>query len=464
MSEALASSSSELLAVFGRRRVGKTFLIRSVFQKQLIFELSGVHDANASEQLLNFSKALADALGSGLIPAAPKNWTEAFWQLREFATPILKKRKAVIFLDEFPWLSSHKSGFLSAFEYFWSQWASQQPNLIVTICGSAATWMIKKVINSKGGLHNRLTRKIRLLPFTLHETEQYLKSNNIHIDRCQVLTIFMAMGGVPHYLKELRKGESATQVIDRLCFTKDGLLSTEFANLYRSLFENADRHISIVKALADKPSGLTRNEIIQTCNLQSGGSTSLLLEELVESGFITPHLPFQKNANQSIYKLSDEYSVFYLKFIEHSRATGAGTWLKKSSTSSWRSWSSYVFEGICMKHTDNIKQALGISGVFTETSAWRHSPKDGNGAQIDLLLDRQDNVISICEIKFSNAEFAIDKTYATELKNKLDTFRRESKTKKALFLAMVTTYGTKDNMYSIGLVQNEVTMDDLFGP
>lgn len=464
LSEMLVSPSSELLAVFGRRRVGKTFLIRSVFQKQLIFELSGVHDANAAEQLLNFSKAIAAALGSQLPLAVPKNWTEAFWQLREFASPIIKKRKAVIFFDEFPWLSSHKSGFLSAFEYFWNQWASQQPNLIVAICGSAASWMIKKVVNSKGGLHNRLTRKIRLLPFTLYETEQYLKSNNIHIDRYQILTIFMAMGGVPHYLKELKKGESATQAIDRLFFTKDGLLSTEFANLYRSLFENADRHISVVKALADKPSGLTRNEIIDTCNLQSGGTTSLLLEELVESGFITPMLPFQKNANKSIYKLSDEYSLFYLKFIEHSRATGAGTWLKKSSGSSWRSWSGYAFEGICLKHTDHIKQALGISGVFTETSAWRHAPRTGNGAQIDLLLDRQDNIISICEMKFSNTEFIIDKAYATELQQKLDVFRRESKTKKTLFLSMVTTYGVKNNVYAIGLVQNQVTMDDLFLP
>ncbi|WP_316837416.1 AAA family ATPase [Pedobacter nutrimenti] len=464
LSETLVSPSSELLAVFGRRRVGKTFLIRSVFQKQLIFELSGVHDANAAEQLLNFSKAIAAASGAQIPPAVPKNWTEAFWQLREFASPIIKKRKAVIFFDEFPWLSSHKSGFLSAFEYFWNQWGSQQPNLIVAICGSAASWMIKKVVNSKGGLHNRLTQKIRLLPFTLHETEQYLKSNNIHIDRYQMLTIFMAMGGVPHYLKELKKGESATQAIDRLCFTKDGLLSTEFSNLYRSLFENADRHISVIKALADKPSGLTRNEIIATCNLQSGGTTSLLLEELVESGFIMPYLPFQKNANQSIYKLSDEYSLFYLKFIEHSRATGAGTWIKKSSASSWRSWSGYAFEGICLKHTDNIKQALGISGVFTENSAWRHAPRTGNGAQIDLLLDRQDNIISICEMKFSNSEFVIDKTYAAELQQKLDVFRRESKTKKTLFLSMITTYGVKNNVYSIGLVQNQVTMDDLFLP
>jgi len=462
LEEVLESPSSELLAIFGRRRVGKTFLIRSFFKKQLIFELSGVHNANATEQLLNFSRAMAEALGSRLAPATPKNWTEAFWQLKEFATPILKKRKAVIFIDEFPWLSSHKSGFLSAFEYFWNQWASQQPNLIVAICGSAATWMIKKVVNSKGGLHNRLTRKIRLLPFTLHETELYLKKNNIYLDRYQILNVFMVMGGVPHYLKELKKGESAIQAIDRLCFTKDGLLSTEFVNLYRSLFEAADRHIAVVKALADKPSGLTRNEIIAACNLKSGGTTSILLEELVESGFITPYLPLHKNANKSIYKLSDEYSLFYLKFIEHSRSTGAGTWLKKSSTSSWKSWSGYAFEGICMKHLSNIKQALGIAGVFTETSAWRDAPKTGNGTQIDLLLDRQDNVISVCEMKFSNTEFAIDKTYAAELQYKLDAFRRESKTKKTLFLAMVTTHGIKSNMYATGLVQNEVTMDDLF--
>lgn len=464
LSEALESTSAELIAVYGRRRVGKTFLIRSVYHKELVFELSGVHGAKVDEQLLNFSKAMTDALHAQMPLAAPKNWTEAFSTLRAFLIPLLKKKKAVVFFDEFPWLSSHKSGFLSAFEYFWNQWASQQPNLIVAICGSAATWMIKKVVNSKGGLHNRLTRKIRLLPFTLHETEQYLQSRAVQLDHYQMLTVYMAMGGVPHYLKELKKGESAAQAIDRLCFTKDGLLSTEFTNLYRSLFENADRHISVVKALADKPSGLTRNEIIAACGLKSGGTTSLLLEELAESGFITPYLPFQKNANESIYKLNDEYSLFYLKFIEHSRATGAGTWLKKSAASSWKSWSGYAFEGICLKHVNNIKQSLGIAGVFTEASAWRHAPKTGKGAQIDLLLDRQDNIISICEMKFSNAEFAIDNVYAVKLQDKLNIFRQESKTRKTLFLVMVTTYGLKQNSYAISVVQNTVTMEALFTP
>ena len=458
----MTSPSAELIAVFGRRRVGKTFLIRSVYRKQLVFELSGVHNASAGEQLLNFSQAMALAIGLPAPIVAPKNWTEAFWVLKEFLTPVLKKRKTVIFFDEFPWLSSHKSGFLSAFEYFWNQWASQQTNLVVAICGSAATWMIKKVVNSRGGLHNRLTRKIRLLPFTLNETEQYLKSNGAHFDRYQILTIYMAMGGVPHYLKEIKKRESATQCIDKLYFTKDGLLATEFTNLYKSLFENAEKHISVVRALAEKPSGLTRNEIIVACRLQSGGSTTTLLEELVESGFIAAYLPFQKNANERIYKLSDEYTLFYLKFVENSRATGSGTWMKKSATQSWKSWSGYAFEGICLKHNGNIKQALGISGVYAEVSTWRYAPKAGKGAQIDLLLDRDDVVISICEMKFSTAEFVIDKSYASEMHEKLNIFRTESKTRKSLFLVIVTTYGLRNNIYSTGLVQNVVTMDDLF--
>ncbi|ATP58211.1 ATPase [Pedobacter ginsengisoli] len=464
LSEALESDSPELIAILGRRRVGKTFLIRSTYRKQLLFELSGADDASMGEQLLNFSKAMGSALGLPMPIAAPRNWTEAFWTLQEFLAPIVKKKKAVVFFDEFPWLSSRKSGFLSAFGHFWNQWGSQQANLKVVICGSAASWMIKNVVNNKGGLHNRLTKKIRLLPFTLYETELFLKSKGVNLDRYQILTIYMAMGGIPHYLKEIKRGESAAQCIDRLFFAKDGSLANEFPNLYRSLFEHADRHISVVRELAGRPSGMTREEIITACGLQSGGSTTTLLQELVESGFISAYVPFGKNANESIYKLSDEYTLFYLKFVENSRAKGSGTWLKKSAMPTWRSWSGYAFEGICLKHVKNIKDALGISGVYTEESAWRHAPKTGKGAQIDLLLNRSDMVISICEMKFSSSEFVIDKAYATELREKLNIFKSESKTKKSLFLVMVNTYGLKSNINSIGLVQNEVTMDHLFIP
>lgn len=365
-------------------------------------------------------------------------------------------------MDEFPWLNTHKSGFLPAFDLWWNGWGNRQPNLIVVVCGSAASWMIKNVVNNRGGLHNRITRKIRLLPFTLQETEQYLHELNVNPDRYQILQLYMVMGGIPHYLKEVRGGESATQAIDRICFTKDGLLEGEFRNLYHSLFDDATRHLAVVKALAHNNSGLTRNEVLGTMGLSSGGSIMGLLEELIESGFVTTWQPYDKKSRDTIYKLADEFTHFNLKFMENNRSTGSGTWQRLATGQSWRSWSGVAFERVCLKHVVQVKKALGISGVYTEESAWRHLQKKRKGAQIDLLIDRKDFVINICEMKYSESEFVIDKGYATELENKRDVFRRETQTKKSLFLTMVTTFGVKSNDYSKALIQNALTMDALF--
>jgi hypothetical protein len=464
LSNALRSSEAELITIYGRRRVGKTFLIHSVYEKDLLFEFSGVHEASLNQQLQNFSYALKEASKSSIQLAIPSNWIEALNSLKEFLTPILVKQKGVIFFDEFPWIHTQKSGFLNAFEHFWNTWASRQKNLVIVICGSAASWMIRNIVNNKGGLHNRITQKIRLLPFNLSETESYLKGRKINLDRYQMLQLYMTMGGIPQYLKAIKSGESAAQNIDRLCFTKDGVLKDEFNNLYQSLFENAHTHVAVIKALSEKSKGLTRKEIIDACGLSSGGTATKLLEELVESGFITPYNPFDKNVKENIYKLSDEYSLFYLKFMDKARSTGAGTWLRLTESPSWKSWSGFAFEGICLKHTLQIKKDLSIAGVLTEDSVWRYIPtsKSETGAQIDLLIDRQDHCINICEIKFSLSEFTIDKAYSEKLKQKLNVFKERTKIKKTLFLTMVTTYGVKQNNYYTGLVNNEVTMDALF--
>ena len=456
------SGEPELIAVYGRRRVGKTYLIRYAYRKQMAFECSGIHNATLHQQLENFGIALSKATGK--MPAGqPTSWTEAFGMLTDYLSPIIKKQRKVIFIDEFPWMSTPRSGFMQAFEHFWNAWASQQKNLIVVICGSAAAWMIQKVINNRGGLHNRVTRRIRLLPFTLGETATFLRKRKVNLDQYQVLQLYMAMGGIPQYLKEVRAGESAMQAIDRTCFTKDGLLHDEFKNLFLSLFDDATYHMNVVRALAGKGSGLTRSEIIKVCKLTSGGGTTQLLEELTESGFIASYIPFDRTARESIYKLTDEYSHFYIKFIERSRAGGAGTWATFSTGTSWKSWSGIAFESICMKHVPQLKKALGIGGVHTETSVWRHRPKAGEqGAQIDLLIDRQDMCINICEMKFSTGSFEITKKYAGELENKLAVFRDHTKTRKTLFLTMVTTYGVKNIKNFAGLVQNEVTMEALF--
>lgn len=461
--DALHSAEPELIAVYGRRRVGKTFLIRNVFQKQLLFELSGIHHATTEQQLENFSLALSSASGSVIPFAIPANWLQAFKMLADYITPHTKRGKVVLFFDEFPWINTHKSGFLSAFENFWNAWATRQKNIIVVICGSAAAWMIQRVVRNKGGLHNRLTRKMRLLPFTLRETASYLKARRINLDQYQLLQLYMVMGGIPHYLKEIKPGESAAQSIDKMCFTNAGLLHDEFKELYASLFDNAANHIAVIRALADKVSGLTRFEIIEICKLTSGGAATKLLEELLESGFIEAYSTFNKNVRESIYKLTDEYSHFYIKFIEGGRAKGAGTWIKFSRGASWKSWSGSAFERVCLKHAQQLKNALHVGGVYSEESAWRYTPKnDEKGAQIDLLIDRQDFCINICEMKFSIAEFVIDKQYAGELENKINVFRDKVKTRKSLFLTMVTTFGVKENEHKIRLVQNEITMDALF--
>lgn len=464
LAEKMDSGEAELIAVYGRRRVGKTFLVRTYCKDRIIFEVTGIHEASFKDQLQNFGLALQAAIKSKVPIAAPENWVTAFHMLDQYLDGLPKNKSAVLFFDEFPWLHTQKSGFLQAFEHWWNSSASKKNHLKVIICGSAASWMIDQVINNKGGLHNRVTQTIRLLPFTLAETEQYLISRGIRLGHYLILQLYMAIGGIPHYLKGIQKGESVAQAIDRLCFTKDGLLKGEFKNLYQSLFTNSHHHEAVIRALARKGKGLTRNEIIAECGLSSGGTTTKILSELVESGFITPYIPFKKTEKESIYKLSDEYSLFYLKFIEHAKATGAGTWLRQSATLSYTIWSGFAFESVCQKHVRQIKRALGIEAVLTEASGWRYMPpKAKKGAQIDLLLDRQDKVINLCEMKFASGEFVIDKKYAGELENKMTVFKAETKTRSAIFPTMITTYGVKKNDYYRDIVQDEVVMDDLFG-
>ncbi|HVY74136.1 MAG TPA: ATP-binding protein [Puia sp.] len=463
LKEMLSSKEAELIAVLGRRRVGKTFLIRNYYQKYLVFECTGIHDTGLPEQLFNFSRSLQQAMQSAIPPATPDNWAQAFTFLSDFLATKLKDQPAVVLFDEFLWIHTAKSGFLTAFGHWWNTWASRQPQLKVVICGSAASWMIENILHNKGGLHNRISRTIRLLPFSLKESEDYLISRGLKLDHYQILQLYMAMGGIPQYLKQVDKGQSAHQVIAKLFFEKNGMLKAEFNLLYQSLFDNATHHEAIVRELAKKASGLSRAEVIKACRLTTGGTTTRLFEELEQSGFITQYIPFEKTSRDGIYKLSDEYSLFYLKFIDRARATGGGTWHKIAEGQSYKSWSGYAFEAICQKHIQQIKKALGIAAVYTEASGWRYTPKKGEtGAQIDLLLDRADHSINVCEMKFANGEFTIDKKYANELDSKMKVFQAQTKTRKTIFPTMITTYGTKQNIYYTGRIVAEVKMEDLF--
>ncbi len=320
--------------------------------------------------------------------------------------------------------------------------------------------MINKVVNHKGGLHNRITKLIQLEPFTLGETEEFLKSKNINLNHYQIVQIYMAMGGIPHYLKNVRKGLSAAQTINEICFHKNGLLKNEFQNLYAALFDNPHKHINIIRVLASKWKGLTRSEIVEQTKLSDGGSLTHYLEELTTAGFISQYQPFAKLKKDTLYRLTDEYSLFYLKFIEKQQIKN---FEETYPTQTWKSWSGFAFESICIKHVEQIKKVLGISGILTnEASFVKKGNKDMQGLQIDMLIDRKDANINICEMKFYNAEFTIDAAYAKRLRDKISGFREASKTRKHTFLTMITTFGVKENEHSIGLVDHDIKIEALF--
>jgi AAA+ ATPase superfamily predicted ATPase len=453
------SEKSEFVAVYGRRRVGKTFLIRSAYEDKFTFQITGLSNATMAQQITNFNLALRKIVPEQDYNSA-NDWISAFQNLITFLESN-KQSKKVVFIDELPWFDSPKSGFISALEHFWNSWAATRNDILLIACGSAASWMINKLINNKGGLHNRVTKRMKIVPFTLHECEQFLEIKNTLLDRYQVIQIYMAFGGIPFYWDEVKPGLSATQNIENICFGENGVLRTEFNNLYKSLFNKHEKHSTIVNALAQKSMGLTRDEILAETGLPNAGSTSRLLDELAESGFILKYNSLGKKSKNSIYQLVDFYSLFYHKFIKGSHPKDTDQWINSIDNPKYRAWSGYAFEQVCLYHLPQIKKALGISGVYSTSSSWRSSAVK-HGAQIDLLIDRRDQVINLCEMKFSIHPFVIDKNYADELRNKIGVFKTETKTRKSVFLTMVTTYGLQPNTYSTGLVQNSITMDALF--
>lgn len=453
LNNALVSNKSELIAVYGRRRVGKTFLIRETFNKQFVFEVSGIPQGSMKIQLANFYNELVKRSKKIEKYPKPTNWMEAFSLLEKLLDASKNKSKKVVFIDEFPWMYTQKSKFVQLFAHFWNNYCTKRDDLVVVICGSSASFMVNKVINDKFGLHNRITLPIRLLPFNLYETELYLKSRKIHWDRYAYVQLYMAIGGIPHYLEKIQRGDSVSTAINRLCFQKDGVLVNEFNQVFISLFENSENHVKIVETLALSQRGMTRSEIISKSKIATGGTLSNALKELIESGFVSEYQPYQK-MKEVLYRLSDEYSIFYQKFIKNNKNN---SWNSLYNSRSYMTWSGFAFETLCLKHIRQIVKGLGISGMLVNSYSWRNS-----NAQIDLLIDRSDRCINLCEIKFSEAEFVISKAYFENLQRKKAEFKKEMKVRKNVFVTFLTTFGVKENDNYIKIIDNQLSIGSLF--
>lgn len=464
LQEALETSEAEMVAVIGRRRVGKTYLIKNMYQSRMVFDITGLQNATIEQQLGHFNHTLSQHTKFSLPLQQANNWLEAFRILAMVldATVTDWQEKKVVFFDELPWLAKKDSGFITGLDYFWNSWALNR-NITVVVCGSSASWMIQNLVNNTGGLYNRITRRIFMQPFTLDEVKQYFMAKRFNFTNHEIVELYMAMGGIPHYLKEVKRGKSAIQNIDDICFAENGLLRDEFSKLYFSLFENAEKHMAIIRTLSNSRQGLTRQQIVRSARITENGNTTKVLEELEQSSFITSYLPYGKVKKDMMYRLTDEYSLFFLHFIEKNGLNGSGTWHFLSQTQEYKTWSGYAFENICLKHVSAIKKALGITGVYTQASTfYQKATESQRGAQIDLLLDRADNIINVFEIKYYNGEVTLTKEQADTLRRRLWTFAEASKTRKRLSLVMITAFGLTKNMHSLGLIEADLTLDDLF--
>ena len=455
----LDKDESQFCAVYGRRRVGKTYLIKETFESHFAFYHTGVANAPKKEQLTEFRESLRKA---GLKRCKmPRTWFEAF-HLLETVLEQSPDKKKMVFLDELPWMDTPKSQFVSALEHFWNGWANMRNDIVLIVCGSATSWIVKKIIRDHGGLHNRLTDQIYLRPFCLSECELYAQSLQINLTRKDLTEAYMILGGIPYYWSLLRRSESLSQNIDRLFFAEDSRLASEFEALYASLFKKPAPYLAIVTALANKKAGMTRIEILNETGLDDNAVFVRTLEELEQCNFIRKYQIIGKKQRDAIYQLIDNFTLFYFRYLTNNTKNDNHFWSNNLSTRLHTTWAGLAFERVCLWHLPQIKAALGIGGVVSTAQSWHtEATKEHDGAQIDLLIDRNDGVINLCEMKFSDDTYSIDKEEDEKLRRRKSVFQQVSKTRKAVHTTMITTYGVTHNAYWNN-IQSEVKMDDLF--
>ena len=459
---------AELVAVYGRRRVGKTYLIDQVFKGKIVFRhagLSPVELQNLSgrspmqKQLKHFYTSL---IGQGMKKnKCPSDWFEAFLLLEQFLEDKDNGKRMVVFLDELPWMDTQRSGFITAFEGFWNTWACHRDNLMVVVCGSATTWIIDKLINNHGGLYDRVTYEIKLSPFTLAECEEFFKQEKVKMSRYDITTAYMMVGGIPYYLNYFEPGKSLPQNTDHIFFNKEAKLKYEYDRLFTSIFDNPDIMRSIVEALSKKNSGYTRSEISELSGYTAGGTLTNALSALIASDFIEKYVPFGMSKREEHYKLIDPFCIFYNRFAKNHTSLNESFWMMNHATQSIVSWRGLAFENVCFNHIPQIKAALGISGIVTEQSAWSKREDDKEGTQIDMIIKRNDNIVNMCEMKYYSTDFMVNKKYYAVLRNRQELLEKEIPSKMVIHNVLITTNGLKYNEYS-GIFDNIITLDELF--
>ena len=466
MEKLYRSDRPEFVAIYGRRRVGKTFLIKQALKGRITFQHTGVSPVDQEKgksrmkiQLESFHYSLLNHGLEGY--TTPKSWMEAFFQLEQLLTKLDDGSRQVVFIDELPWMDTPRSGFLPAFESFWNGWCSGRDNMMLVVCGSATSWILGNLSRSRGGLYGRLTDEIKLSPFTLKECEEYFAHEGIALSRYDIVQAYMVFGGIPYYISHFQKGQSLEGNIDKILFGRTPRLKDEFDRLFNAIFGNPEDCKKIIRLLATRHGGFTREEIAKATGLPLGGGLTDTLNALTESDFVQRYVPYGKSGKSEHYKLIDNFCLFWLKYVEPN--TADASFMTDNLTSDiMKGWRGVAFEEVCWQHIAQIKRALEIGGVKSSLSAWNVKGDDEQeGVQIDLLIIRDDNVVNLCEMKFAGDAYTIEKDEEFKLRRRIETLKGTLSRKQTVHLTLITTYGVAYGKHS-GIVQKHVGMDELF--
>lgn len=456
------SDKSELVCVYGRRRVGKTFLVEQTLGPFFAFHVVGSKDAATSSQLREFGLELTDRGDPN--PNPPADWREAFNRLYKVITapdaPRSPHGKAVVFIDEFPWFAKQRSDFLSAFSTFWNRRSTTGQKLLVVICGSATSWVIEHVLESAGDMAARVTESIFLKPFALAETKEYFDSRGFGWDERSLIETQMVFGGLPYFFSLMSPHQSLAQSIDRLCLRPRAQLRDETMILLESTMRRSRLYVELFALLAQHRYGVPKAEAMRLL----GHSTNQFIKataEAVKCGYVHEYKNLSKPQNPKYLMLVDPFILFHYRLIEPAHGDSPRSWADfVADQERYTAWRGNAFEIVCLQHVRQLKSALGIGGVLTKEYPWASARKAG-GAQVDLVIERADRIVNLCEMKFTDAPYELTSAVEQELVRKREVFREETGTRLALKTVLVSAQGTAG--YHDSQIAQIITADDLFG-
>lgn len=413
--ETLSSLSKKkvasLVVIYGRRRVGKSRLIKEFGKHCRFYSFSGLPETKqttAQSQREEFARQMREQLNLPGLKA--EDWGDLFTLLASHT----QEGSLIIALDEISWMGSKDPDFLGKLKTAWDNAFSENPQLILIICGSVSAWIEKNILSNTGFL-GRISITLHLKELPLKDCNQLLDALSCHMSSFEKFNILSVTGGIPRYLEEINPTLSAENNIRELCFKPTGLLFREFEQIFSDLFSKRSlTYKNIVRVLSNGP--LHYEDIAKKADLITGSQFSGYLEDLIKAGFISRNYTWdiksRKVSRLSLYRLSDNYVRFYLKYIEKNYdriERNHFKFQKLSEFTNWQTIMGYQFESLVLNNREFIMKTLHLdyADIVCDNPFFQRKTARMQGCQIDYLIQTRLNSLFVCEIKFSRRSLGL---------------------------------------------------------